>query len=114
MVLLAPAFGFAPRWDRKFGESKPADFEVFHYSDGCMRRVNYGLIEDALRFPSAPDFTQPAWIFHGIHDDVVPIEYSRDFAAAHANVRLTELESDHELLDVLERIVGESVPFLLE
>jgi len=44
---------------------------------------------------------------------VVPIEYSRDFAAAHANVRLTELNSDHELLNVLDQVVGEAVPFLL-
>src|ERR1019366_986778 len=99
LVLLAPAFGFARRWDEKIGAPKPPGFEVFHYGDSKLRRVHYGLIEDALRFPSAPDFTQPAWIFHGIHDDMVPIEYSRDFAAAHANVRLSDLDSDHELLN---------------
>jgi predicted esterase YcpF (UPF0227 family) len=114
LVLLAPAFGFARRWDEKIGTPKPADFEVLHYGDNKLRRVHYGLIEDALRFPSAPDFTQTAWIFHGIHDDVVPIEYSRAFASAHANARLTELDSDHELLNVLDRIVSEAVPFLLD
>jgi len=113
LVLLAPAFGFAHRWNEKAGEPKPANLEVFHYGDNKMRRVNYGLIEDALRFPPAPDFKQPAWIFHGIHDDVVPIEYSRAFAAAHTNVRLTELDSDHELLNVLDQIVVAAVPFLL-
>lgn len=112
LVLLAPAFGFAPRWNDKIGEPGPADFEVFHYGDKRMRRVHYGLIEDALRFPDAPGFTQPAWIFHGIHDDVVPIRFSRNFAATRANVRLTELDSDHELLDVLDRIVEDAVPFL--
>ncbi len=114
LVLLAPAFGFAGRWDQKIGEPKPADFEIFHYGDKCLRRVHYGLIEDALRFPAAPDFAQPALIFHGLHDDVVPIESSRDFAASHANVRLVELDSDHELLDVLDGIVGQAVPFLVE
>ncbi len=114
LVLLAPAFGFAKRWDEKIGTPKPAGFEVFHYGDNKVRRVHYGLIEDALRFPSEPDFTQPAWIYHGIHDDVVPIKYSRDFVAAHANVRLTELDSDHELLNVLDRIVGQAIPFLLD
>jgi uncharacterized protein len=113
LVLLAPAFGFAQRWDQKIGAPKPANFEVFHYGDNKVRRVHYGLIEDALRFPSAPNFTQPAWIFHGIQDDVVPVAYSRDFAAAHANARLTELDSDHELLNVLDRIVSEAVPFLI-
>jgi hypothetical protein len=72
------------------------------------------LIEDARRFPEAPDFGQPALIFHGVHDDVVPIEYSRDFAAKHPSVRLVELDSDHELLNVLDRITSEAVSFLLD
>jgi uncharacterized protein len=79
-----------------------------------MRRVHYRLIEDALRYPAVPEFPQPALIFHGIQDDVVPIESSRAFADAHSHVRLTELESDHELLNVLDRIVADAVPFLLE
>lgn len=113
LVLLAPAFGFARRWDRKIGEPKPPDFEVFHYGDKCPRRVHYGLIEDALRFPEAPDFGQPALIFHGVHDDIVPIGCSRDFAAKHPNVRLIELDSDHELLNVLDRISAAAIPFLV-
>jgi hypothetical protein len=87
--------------------------EVFHYGDQIMRRVHYGLIEDALRYPPVPDFTQPALIFHGLRDDVVPIEQSRDFMATHTNAQLLELESGHELLDVLERILTEALPFLL-
>ncbi len=113
LVLLAPAFGFARRWDQKIGGPKPADFEVFHYGDKGPRRVHYGLIEDALRFSAAPDFVQPALIFHGVHDDVVPIEYSKDFAAKHPNVRLVELDSDHELLNALDRITSEAIPFLV-
>jgi|SRR5579863_2225821 len=114
LVLLAPAFGFAPRWRKKIGVPSPADFEVFHYGDKVLRRVNYGLIEDALTFPPTPDFAQPALIFHGINDDVVPVDNSRAFAASHPNARLVELDSDHELLNVLDRIAGEAVPFLLE
>lgn len=110
LVLLAPAFAFAPRWQS--GDHK--DLEVFHYRDQIVRRVNYGLIEDALQYAPLPDFTQPALIFHGLHDDVVPIGYSRDFIAHHENARLIELESDHELLDVLEEIVNQSVTFLAD
>jgi uncharacterized protein len=113
-VLLAPAFGLAERWDRKMGDPKPDDFEVFHYGEKRMRRVHYGLIEDALRYPAAPDFAQPALIFHGLHDDVVPIRQSRDFAVSHPNARLVELESDHELLNVLDRIGVEAISFLLD
>jgi pimeloyl-ACP methyl ester carboxylesterase len=114
LVLLAPAFGFAPRWQQKIGAPPPADFEVFHYGDNALRRVHYDLIADALTFPHTPDFTQPALIFHGIHDDVVPVENSRAFADTHPNARLVELDSDHELLNVLDRITGEAVPFLLD
>lgn len=114
LVLLAPAFGFAELWNRRINEPKPAYLDVFHYGEKRVRRVHYGLIEDALQYPAAPDFTQPAWIFHGVKDDVVPVEYARSFAATHANARLTELDSDHELLDVLPRIIDEAIPFLLE
>lgn len=106
MVLLAPALGFAPKWKEK------TSLEVFHHGTGTMRRVHYGLIEDAMRHPSTPDFTQPTLIFHGVNDDVVPVGNSRVFTATHANAQLVELESDHELLDVLDRIVAEGVPFL--
>jgi pimeloyl-ACP methyl ester carboxylesterase len=114
VVLLAPAFGFASRWRDKIAGEPPAWLEVFHYATNSARRVHYGLIEDALGYPEMPDFAQPARIFHGIHDDVVPVAYSRDFAAGHPNARLTELDSDHELLDVLSTIVDDAVPFLTE
>lgn len=110
LVLLAPAFGFAPRWKEKGVEGE--DLSVYHYGEKRVRRVHYGLIADALRFPANPDFKQPALIFHGIHDDVVPIEYSREVAALHPDVRLVELDSDHELLDALPRITREAMDFL--
>ncbi len=106
MVLLAPALGFAPRWKEKTG------LEVFHHGTGTMRSVHYGLIEDSMRYPPVPGFTQPALILHGVNDEVVPVENSRRFAAAHANARLIELDSDHALMDVLDEIVRQSVPFL--
>jgi len=113
LVLLAPAFGFAERWNQKMRGSKPAYLDIFHYGENRVRRVHYGLIGDALGYPAVPGFTQPAWIFHGTKDDVVPVETSRAFAAEHPNVRLSELDSDHELLDVLDHIVDDAVPFLL-
>jgi pimeloyl-ACP methyl ester carboxylesterase len=117
LVLLAPAFEFAPRWLRKIEQAhpdsvKPSSFEVYHYGEKRMRRVHFELVEDALRFPSAPDFAQPALIFHGIHDNVVPVGNSRKFASAHPNARLLELDSDHELLNVLDHIVDKSMAFL--
>jgi hypothetical protein len=36
------------------------------------------------------------------------------FAAGHAEARLRELNSDHELLDVLDTVLLQAVPFALD
>jgi pimeloyl-ACP methyl ester carboxylesterase len=119
LVLLAPAFGFASRWREMQGPEVISHWrdtgwlEVLHYGDRAQRRVHYGLLEDAANLPGFPDFRQTALIFHGVNDSVVPVELSREFVASHLNARLREMDSDHELLDVLDVIMGESVPFLL-
>ena len=69
------------------------------------------MLEDAAQYEPYPDFRQPALIFHGAHDDVVPPEYSRQFAAAHPNARLEVLDSGHELLDVLDYMGPKVVDF---
>jgi len=118
LVLLAPAFGFVSRWHEMRGSRAIAEWketgwlDVLHYGDRAVRRVHYGLLEDAANFPPFPDFRQPALIFHGTHDKVVPIDLSRTFAASHLSAELRELNSDHELLDVLDAILNESLPYL--
>lgn len=119
LVLLAPAFDFASRLREITSPEKLAKWretgsiEVFHYGEGIMRRVHYSLLEDAPHYPPNPDFHQPALIFHGIHDPTVPIDRSRAFVAAHPAALLTELDSGHELLNVLDNITAAAVPFLL-
>jgi len=119
LVLLAPAFHFAERWNQIAGARKMEEWrdhgwlDVFHYGDNTLRPVHYGLYEDALRHDPAPGFSQQARIFHGAGDATVPVGYSRDFAAARPNAELTVLDSGHELVEVLDRIVAESAPFLL-
>ncbi len=119
LVLLAPAFGFAPRWREMTGEARFTAWqdtgwlEVFNYASKSMSRVHYGLYEDALQYAGYPDFSQPAMIFHGLNDTVVPVDLSRTFAASHANAQLVEMDSDHELTDVLDAIGAQAVPFLL-
>jgi hypothetical protein len=118
LVLLAPAFDFPDRWRAVTGAAKMEAWresgwmDVLHYSEGARRPIHYGLFEDVLRYDSNPDFSQPARVFHGVHDETVPVEHSRRFCAAHPNALLTELDSDHELIDVLDEIVAVSVPFL--
>jgi pimeloyl-ACP methyl ester carboxylesterase len=120
LVLLAPAFGFQARWRQIHGEPAIEHWRetgwlpVYHYGAKEIRRVHFALFEDAGRFPAYPDFHQPARIFHGMNDTVVPIDFSRTFTARHPNAQLTELNSGHELLDDLEETVRESIPFLIE
>jgi pimeloyl-ACP methyl ester carboxylesterase len=120
LVLLAPAFGFARRWPDWLGADAFEEWrrsgwmEVFHYAENRRCRLSYALLDDAARYENYPDFAQPALIFHGIHDEAVPVEYSRHFAAEHPNARLEILDSGHELLDVLDDIGPKASRFLLE
>jgi pimeloyl-ACP methyl ester carboxylesterase len=118
LVLLAPAFGFGHRWPLRLGPETVAEWrrtgslEVFHYAEKRSRAVAYGLLEDAALYPDFPDFRQPALIFHGAHDDVVPPELSRDFTATHPNATLEIVDSGHELLNVLAEITPRTLDFL--
>jgi alpha-beta hydrolase superfamily lysophospholipase len=116
VVLLAPAFGFARRWEETPEAEawrKTGFLDVYHYGEQRKCRLSYGLIEDAKQYEDVPDFHQPALIFHGIHDDVVPPAVSSQFAASHSNARLRLLDSNHEMLNVLDSIWREAEPFLL-
>jgi pimeloyl-ACP methyl ester carboxylesterase len=116
LVLLAPAFGFARSWaaaPEAEAWRKTGFLEVYHYGEKRKRRLSYDLIEDALGYEDFPDFQQPALIFHGIHDTVVPPGLSSQFASTHPNARLRLMDSDHELLNVLDSIWREAGPFLV-
>jgi pimeloyl-ACP methyl ester carboxylesterase len=86
--------------------------EVMHYGDNRNRLLSYALLEDAAGYEEFPDFAQPALIFHGEHDDVVPVEFSVEFAATHPNVRLEVVNSGHELIDVLDHMGRRAEEFL--
>jgi pimeloyl-ACP methyl ester carboxylesterase len=120
LVLLAPAFGFAQRWPQRMGPVAMAAWrhtnamEVFHYGDNRHRKLGYQLMADAERYEPYPAFPQPALIFHGVHDDIVPASYSQGFAATHANAVLEVLDSGHDLLNVLDYMAPKIVSFLGE
>jgi len=116
LVLLAPAFGFARRWAEMEDTTawrRTGYKDVYHYGQSRTVRLSYQLMEDAMQYEDFPSFTQPALVFHGTLDDVVPAKFSQEFAATHSNVRLHLLQSDHELLDALDEIWRKTEPFLL-
>ena len=108
VVLMAPAFGFARRWRERLGAAAVEEWkrtgalEVFHYGEGRPCKLGYGLLEDGGLYEDYPEVRQPCLIFHGVHDDVVPAQYSRDFASGRSNVRLELMDSGHDMLNVLD------------
>ena len=110
LILLAPAFLFSELWANELGPERltlwkqNGSMPVFHYAQGRDVPIGYQLLEDARCYEPFPAFCQPALIFHGTRDPVVPVQYSLTFAQTHTNVRLVQLESGHELTDVLEKI----------
>ena len=121
VVLLAPAFGFGRRWQERLGTAQMERWrstgwmEVYHYAQNRSCRLGYGLMADAAGYEDEPDFRQPALIFHGAHDDVVPVQASACFAAEHLSARLGILDSGHDLLNVLDYMLLPKIStFLLE
>ncbi len=108
VVLLAPAFGFPHRWLAELGGVTAAEWRrtgklrVFHYGENRERDLAYDLIEDGARYEDHPAIGQPALVIHGARDASVPVRYSEEFACGRPNVTLEIVNSDHQLLDVLE------------
>ena len=110
VVLLAPGFGFARRWPESLGAEVLREWrergwkDVYHYGENRPARLGYELIEDGRRYEDYPDVTDPVLVLHGTRDDVVPAAWSEKFAANRPNVTLRLVDSDHEMLDVLETL----------
>lgn len=111
LVLLAPAFGFPQSW---YSRLQPAQVEqwrnsgylsVYHYGKGKELPLSYQFLQDADNYPlSGLKRSCPTLIIHGIKDEVVPIQVSRDYSDQHSQVQLVELDSDHGLNDVQSQI----------
>lgn len=119
LVLLAPAFRFHQLWMERITPEQLAAWKtndslpVFHYGTGREEPLGYRFIEDASAYELLPPFRQPAMIFHGTEDTVVPINYSAEFVQTHPNAQLVRLASGHELTDVLDEIWRDVQDFLL-
>ena len=118
LVLMAPAFCFSKRWPQTLGEATMDEWKrtgvlkVFHYGEGRTVELSYRLIEDGHHYEDYPQVRQPALIFHGNNDTVVPADLSVEFARAHPRATLRLMESDHELLNVLDDMWMETEEFL--
>jgi len=118
LILLAPAFAFARLYEEALGREaaerwrREGVLRVMHYGKGEETELGWQFLEDARRYEAEPAILQPCLIFHGVRDDVVPVQVSRQFARTRTNCRLYEADSDHELRDQVDAIWEAARAFL--
>lgn len=118
LYLMAPGFNFLNRWMKNMGWDKnclastPDLIRVFHYSYNADVNLKTGLFRDAANWESL-SLTRniPIRIVHGLHDETVNIQESRDFARLRPWCQLKELDSDHGLLSRIDWIVEDCMEF---
>lgn len=118
LVLLAPAFGFADRWEHRIGTEAYARWR----RDGTMTVLHYGLdrelplcidlLDDARRYPAEPDPPCPTLVLAGRRDEAVPLAAVEHFTAARTGRDLVVYDAGHELTDVLEPMWERTRAFL--
>jgi pimeloyl-ACP methyl ester carboxylesterase len=115
VLLLAPAFGFATLMLDTLGPERAGEWRRKGWldlaEDDRTLRVPYSLIEDGLQYEQFPATTQPVLIFHGTRDSEVPYTLSQGFARRTANVTLKPVDSDHRLIDAVDRIWNAALVF---
>jgi predicted esterase YcpF (UPF0227 family) len=119
LVLLAPAFHFATYWLPKLGTVALSNWQrtgalsVYHHGYQRLCRLNYAFLQDIQQYHDAKIQRElPTLIIHGIHDDVIPVEASREFCETRSWITLEEVESDHSLGDVTDLMWRSFITFL--
>ena len=114
LFLMAPGFNFLNRWRKKLDISKTMDelIRVFHYRYNKEMYLNTYLFRDAETWERLPlDRKIPTFIVHGLHDETIDIEESRNFVREKSFCSLKELDSDHGLLSCIDSIIEDCLGF---
>ncbi len=118
LYLMAPGFNFLNRWMENMGWDKnhlnsiQDLIRVFHYSYNAEVNLKTDLFRDAMNWDSLPlNRNIPTRLIHGLHDETVSIQESRDFARSRPWCQLKELDSDHGLLSCIDWIVADCMEF---
>jgi len=123
VVLLAPAFDLARRWEERMPRAdmrrwrKEGVFAFDHYAHGRKEELSIGFLADAAKYDPFPLPAAPTLVLQGTRDDVVEPALAREFASRMgARARLVELPDGHELGADLPRLWREMeahlAPFL--
>jgi esterase/lipase len=118
IYLMAPGFNFMDRWMKKLGldcedeTSWISMIPVFHYRYGVTKLISTRIFKDAKNWSNLKlDREIPVRIVHGIHDEVVSVNESRNFIVDRPWASLKELDADHSLLSHVDWIVTDSIKF---
>ena len=115
--LMCPGFNFMKRWRSALSgeiqkEGGTGLIQVFNYRYNKTMELDLGIFEDAEKWEGVEyERPVPTRIVHGIHDDTVDIEESRNFARKHPWASLKEVDSDHGLLSHLDWIIDDCLNF---
>jgi hypothetical protein len=115
---MAPGFNFMDRWMKKLDldcedeTSWISMIPVFHYRYGTTKLISTHIFKDAKNWSNLNlDREIPIRIVHGIHDEVVSVNESRNFIVDRPWASLKELDADHSLLSHVDWIITDSIKF---
>ena len=119
LVLMAPAVMFAKPGHHLLPPERVEEWRrrgslpFFHYADNAERDLNFAFYEDSLQHDAFNAVIgQPTLIFQGLHDASVDHRTVEAFANARANVTLSLLDDDHQLIASLPRMWNDVRAFL--
>ncbi|ELR98363.1 YqiA/YcfP family alpha/beta fold hydrolase [Gloeocapsa sp. PCC 73106] len=108
LILLAPAFNFLFQLNALLGEEAMTQWRneryylFYHHAIERSLPLHYQFIVDLAQYPDQElKRSLPTLIFHGVNDTIIPIESSLQYRDTHPHTQLVELNSDHNLTDVL-------------
>ena len=109
IMLLAPAFAMSEYWGSLITPEQmeywrtSGQIAVPHYGYGGEIPLNYNFTQDLYAHKDRSFQRKlPVLICHGIHDKVVPIEFSREYRAQNEQAQLIELNDDHGLTNSMD------------
>jgi len=119
LVLMAPAVMFAKPGHHLLAPERIEEWRrrgslpFFHYADNAERELDFAFYEDSLQHDAFhATIRQPTLIFQGLRDASVDHRTVEAFARVRANVTLSLLDDDHQLIASLPRMWNDIQAFL--
>jgi len=119
LALLAPAVMFAKPGHHLLPPERIEEWRhrgalpFFHYAYNEERGLKVEFHEDSLKHDAfGAAFNQPTLVFQGLRDASVDYRTVEAFSKTRANVTLSLLDDDHQLIASLPRMWNDIAPFL--